>query len=820
MKQKFTLLSWCVLITLYAGAQYNATITGTVINSEKAPVQSATVSLLQSKDSSLVKLAVTDKAGTYEFIEINAGNYLLSVSFVAYENEFSETFTLLKDEKKKLPAVMLSKQVKNLEGVTVQAKVPFVEAKLDRTVINVQASPTNAGATALEVLEKSPGVMVNNDGIISLKGKPDVIIMMDGKRTFLSPTDLATLLRNTPASALDQVEIMTNPSSKFDAAGNSGIINIKTKKGKTDGFNGNFMVGATTSIFRWQGNTYVIPKSQNSVNFNYRKNKLNLFGSYNPNFFKGRGSLEIENRFLDAGKKITGFNNTKAGFKYDNINHTVKLGIDWYANAKNIFGAVVSGFTYSGNSEPVTVADLSDAAGSFESRLASFTDNSRSNKNASLNLNWKHSFDTAGRELTADFDWVQYDNFSDLLLTTRFFNSRLEPTGETLIRGDLPADIKIYIVKSDYTQPLKNGQLDAGFKLSFVRNDNQVIYERFVQDKWVTDVNRTNHFIYDENINAAYVSYNRKIKKLTVQAGLRLENTNVKGNQVVSGITFTRDTTNLFPTAFIQYEVDDKNTFGLNYGRRISRPDYQDLNPFVYFLDTLSFRQGNVMLRPQYTNNIELSHSYKGKLITTLNYNSTNNVISRIIKQQPNSKIRFLTVDNVASFRNIGLSVTTPIKIAHWWNANFFTNIYNNQYKGTFDTFAIDLSFTTFMVNVTNNFTLGKGYSAELSGFYRHRGIDQLAQMEPIYQFSIGAQKQVLQEKGTVRLNIRDPFAWQRYSGLNQYGLVDGNFTFRPDSRQITATFSYRFGTNGQQGPARRRRAASQEEQNRVNTGD
>jgi hypothetical protein len=240
---------------------------------------------------------------------------------------------------------------------------------------------------------------------------------------------------------------------------------------------------------------------------------------------------------------------------------------------------------------------------------------------------------------------------------------------------------------------------------------------------------------------------------------LRIENTIAHGNQVVNNIKFKRDTINLFPTAFVSYKINEKNSLTVSYGRRITRPNYQDLNPFTYFLDTLSYRQGNIYLTPQYTHNIELTHAFMGKFITTLNYNNTDDVISQIIKPEPNSKIRYLTVDNVAEFRNMGISITAPVKIAKWWNANIFTNIYNNHYEGVYDTINIDLSFTSFMVNITNSFTLGKGLSGELTGFYRHKSLNSLTRMEPIYQIGIGLQKQVMKGKGTVRLNIRDPFA-------------------------------------------------------------
>src|SRR5215217_219674 len=262
MRYSLILLAFC-LSSVFCMAQTTARISGSISDEQGKGLPSATVSLLKGKDSALVKVALTDKEGKYEFINIKEGKYLLSISSVGFKKSFSAPFDLAGNDVE-VPVIGINQSSKDLSGITVTAQKPFVETKLDKTIVNVDASPTSAGATALEILEKSPGVTVSNDGAISLRGKAGVIIMMDGKPTYLSSTDLANLLKNMPASALDQIEIMTNPSSKYDASGNSGIINLRTKKGLNNGFNGNFLVGATTSIYKMNGTTYLMPKSQNS----------------------------------------------------------------------------------------------------------------------------------------------------------------------------------------------------------------------------------------------------------------------------------------------------------------------------------------------------------------------------------------------------------------------------------------------------------------------------------------------------------------------------------------------------------------------------
>ncbi len=818
MRKYITLCLFLFTAILDVSAQEkNGKISGAVQDAGNKPLPSITVSLLKAKDSVLVKTAISGKDGKYEFEKIADGEFVVLVSSAGLEKRYSERIVLKGSSNTAEVAVLqMNPAAKGLAEVTVTAQRPFIETKIDKTIVNVEASPTNAGASALEVLEKSPGIMVSNEGIISLRGKAGVIVLMDGKQTFLSPTDLANLLKNMPASALDQIEIMTNPSAKYDASGNSGVINIKTKKGRAPGFNGSIMTGITTSYYEQNGVFYVIPKSQNSISFNYRKNKINFFGNYNPNINNGRSQLEINRIKLDQDKKILGFNDVLTRFKFGNKNHTLKLGLDYFANKKNTIGFVISGFSFAGHPTPKTVTSTHDENYNLLSQMISLTNNKIRFRNLTSNVNYRHVFDSAGTELTADLDFIVYSNTSDMQLTTDFYDGSGQPIGNQLIlKGHLPSSIKIFSIKSDFTHPFKKGgRLEAGAKSSFVSNNNLVNYVRWDGVKWIND-SRSNHFIYDENINAVYINANRQVGKWSFQGGLRLENTIAKGYQVTNDSTFKRDFTNLFPSAFISYAVNKRNQLTLSYSRRITRPNYQDLNPFIYFLDSLSYRKGNPFLLPQFTHNFELSHSFKGKLITTLNYNATADVISQLVK--PDGDLLYLTSDNVARFRNIGIAITAPIPVTKWCTSNIFTNIYNNRYKGVYENKPLDISYTSFMINTTQTFTLKPGFTVEMTGFYRAKGVDQLNINSPMYLLSFGGQKQVLKGKGTIRLNLRDPFWIQRYKGKTKYDIVDSRVQNRWDNRQVTTTFTYRFGKNSQQNlPPRRRSSASQDEQNRV----
>ncbi|MFM6924909.1 MAG: outer membrane beta-barrel family protein [Ferruginibacter sp.] len=624
---------------------------------------------------------------------------------------------------------------------------------------------------------------------------------------------------------------MTNPSARFDAAGNSGVINIKTKKSKTKGSNGSVTLGDVTSLFRRNGKEELVWKPTFSVNYNYKKNKVNLFGNFVYNYREGRAGLDIVSRYYENGKQLDSINNVNTYFRFRNNNYTLKLGMDYSPNKKNTFGIVLNGFLFAGRPTPQTNTTFSTIDGDVFSRLNSKTVNKLAWNNFSTNLNYKHSFDSTGTELTLDLDYSHYKNVSDQLLSTGFFDGNYNPTADSMfLQGHLPATIDIYSLKSDFTHNFKNKvKLEAGIKSSYVKSDNLVDYMRKMGGNWAPD-SRNNHFIYTENINAAYLNASKTFKKWDVQAGLRMENTNTKGVQTSGNSTVKRSYVSLFPSVFVSYTAGKKNTFTVSASRRLQRPNYQDLNPFTFFLDSLSYRQGNPYLTPQFSYNYELKHTYNNKLSTTINYTTTTDVISQIIKRKRGSNnelIGFLTIDNIARFTNMGIAVSTPVSIKKWWNVNLYANVYRNHYTGTYistesnqsKVVDLDLAYTSFSFNINNSFTIGKGWTGELSGFYNYKNVQQLSLSYPMGQLNIGlAKNNLLKGKASIRLNARDPFGWMRFKADTQYGNVDISLINRFDSRQYGLSFTYRFGK--QQGQSRRKSSATEEEQQRVGAGN
>lgn len=814
MTKKLIFLQLLILFSMAAFAQtYTGSISGRITDGgDQKIIDAATVSLYKSIDSSLVKISITDKDGNFQFQNIAPGKYYLLATSIGHLSTYSPTINVA-DKNVSAGVLKLNNEVKTLKGITVTAKKPFIERKIDRTIINVDASITNAGTTALEVLEKSPGVSVDKDGNVSLKGKAGVMIMLDGKPSYLSSEQLANLLKNMPSSAIDQIEIMTNPSAKYDAAGNSGIINIKTKKNKMGGMNGSVTSSVLQSYYT---------KTNQSLNVNYRTGKVNLFGNYSYYLWQGHQDQTILRKFRDTNtKQIETIFDQDIIRKNKSQGHNIKAGMDFYASKKTTLGVVFSGYINPYTSFSKNETDLNNAQNHIDSIVLANYTNDGNSKNFSTNLNLYHKFDSTGKEFTVDLDYLYYDQPASSLLSNNYFypdfTVRKQPSS---LIGDLPSTINIYSAKTDFTFPLPHSaKIETGLKSSYVSTDNDAIYQNQTSSGTTVDEGKTNHFIYKENINAAYVNYNQQIKKWGFQAGLRAENTNAKGHQLGNAShpdsSFTKDYLNLFPTIYVSYQMNDKNTFSANYGRRIDRPDYGDLNPFYYFLDEYTYQVGNTLLQPQFSDNIELSHTYNGFLTTTLNYSKIHNVFTDVIKQITSERKTFQTKENLASKTNYGLAVSANFPVTKFWSTNLYSNVNYNAYSGVLDGGNLEIDAITVLANMNNQFKLNNGWSAELSGFYRGKGIEGEILISPMWRLDAGVQKLILKKKGSLKFGIRDIFNSQNFSGRINYQDIDAYIKNVRDSRTFSLTFSYRFGKPIKNQQHRRTGGAS-EEQNRV----
>ncbi len=812
MRNLLFTLTFILLVGALFAQQPNV-LKGKVVGQGRETIESATISLLSARDSATVKLALSDKSGNFLFENLQPGRYVVCISAIGFSEAYSPVFEITSSTlDKTLEVFTLQPLSKSMDAVIIRAKRPLVEQKIDRTIINVEASVTNVGSTAMEVLEKSPGISVDKDGNISLKGKEGVMILIDGRPTHLSNADLANMLRGMNASELDQLEIMTNPPAKYDAAGNAGIINIKTKKNKAFGYNASITLGYGQGFF---------PKHNQGINFNYRKGKINLFTNINHNYNKRFEDLDIQRKFRDkTSKELISHFDQEARMKSENTYVGGKLGLDYAPSKSTTIGLVFSGGTRPQVYENRNLNNIYNAANNLIEQTRAYSHQENDYNNYSVNLNFRKLLDSAGKELTADADYLYYDILTDQTLSNYYFNPQGLPSrkSDTLF-GLLPQEIKIYSGKVDYLHPLKNNaRFEAGIKSSFVKTDNNAVYDTIHNGLVIRDLNRSNYFIYEENIYAAYANVSGPLsEKLNGQLGLRMENTVAKGNQVTTGENFKRSYTQLFPTAYLQYKASDKHSFVLNYGRRIRRPHYQSMNPFIEYLDRYTYQQGNPNLKPQFSHNIELSHTLNNFLTSTLNFSQTNDILLQVIEQNEETNETYIKQSNIARQKQYGLSVNAGFPLTKWWRSNLYVNGFYNKFDGIVNNEPVSIDAVTLMFNGSMQFTLAKNTAAEVSGWFRTAGLEGVIKAKAMGMMSFGISHQVLDGKGSIRLNIRDIFYTQRFQASTKYGSVDAAFQNRSDSRVFNIGFTYRFSKGTMNGNQKKRsQGSANEELNRV----
>lgn len=784
-----------------------AKLSGAILDEKSQPFPFVNVLLLQAKDSVLVKGLAADENGKYVFDQVANGKYLVLVSMVGYQKNYSEPFTV-KDAPIALPASQLTTDTQSLNEVTVVAKKPFIEQEIDRTVVNVENSIVSAGATALEILERAPGVTVDQQNEqLKLRGKEGVIVQIDGKQTFLSQQELITLLRNTPSDNIEKIELITNPSAKYDAAGNSGIINIKMKRNKNYGTNGNINLGLAHAKYG-RGNA--------SVTVNHRAGKLSSFVSAGTFLNKGFNNNDIYRKIPFEGK-VTIFDQRTERINKSQY-HNIRAGVDYFATEKTTVGVLVSGF-YNDWSNPFgqTNTRILNEDLSLQRTFRTDVFNGGTMHNISSNLNLKHQFDDNGKELTFDIDYVNYTGTKKSILDTRYFAPDGTPDGNPEnVRNNMPSNINIGVAKLDYTQKLWKGKFETGLKSSVVASDNDMVFETKIDD-WVLDPTRSNQFKYTENVNAAYLNYSGNIsKKVKYQLGLRGEHTHSIGNSVTLNQKRDRNYVNLFPSVFLSNQLDTNNVINISYSRRIDRPNYQSLNPFEFYLDPYTFQRGNPNLKPQYTNSFQLVHVYKNFLNTTLAYSRIKDMIADELPQQIASENKtFVTSDNLDNQDNVSLTVSFPIKIAKWWNVQTnFTGVYNH-YNSIYLEEKLEIKQASWNMYASNQFTLPKGFSAEISGWYNSRAFYGLYAAKPMGMLNAGLQKNIMNKKGTIRLNVNDIFWTNRFRGKAVYKDIDFSVRSQWPSRQFRLTFTYNFGNQNVKG-ARQRNTGSDDLQKRA----
>jgi outer membrane receptor protein involved in Fe transport len=799
----FKLIIFLLFITLFdvqaqegnfrrpeGGPPHFAKLTGKVIDSNtKEVVEFATVSLFRLPKDTLVAGIVTNANGVFELENLRPGKYKLVIAFMGYKSLMMDTLVLRKLEERDLGTLNLGTNEKVLKEVTIETQQDMVKNTIDKKVFNAEKLAIANGGSANDVLAQVPTVSVDIDGNISLRGSGNVTILIDGRPSGMSGAGRAGVLSGIPASAIESVEVITNPSAKYDPDGMSGIINIVLKKNKLQGTNGNATVSAGTNN-KYNGN----------VSYNFRKNKVNLYSNYSFRYNEryGRGDVNRTTYMVDSANYLIQKNNS------DNLNrnHSAKVGMDYNASKLAIFGFNVT-LNYENKTEQEKLVNNSvNESTQLASAFNRYTNNPTDGLSQDYNLNYRQKFKNPKQLLSVESNYSINNNFSNSMYQQEnFWEDYHEINPYWFYQNNRSnTDFSINTNTIDFESPLfKNGKIESGLKNTNREIDNDFYSETFNNSvgSFLADDSLNNRFVYNENIYAAYTSYGQTLGKWSYKAGLRAEQANTKSTLINNNSSFVNNYFNVFPTAFLNRKINDEQELQLNYGRRINRPGTRQLSPFTDYSNPLILRVGNPYLNPEYTHNLELSYLYNFKKInfsTTVFYRKTVDLIMRNISINSNNQT-IVTFTNLGSSENMGIETVSRIELYKWWNITANLNGFQTVIQGTNQDGEINTSNLSWNAKFLSNMLLKKGWSLQASGLYNARNIMAQGTILPMSQVDFALKKDVFKNKGTFTLSVTDIFDQMRFrintSGSNFSQEVER----KRETRVATLTFNYRFGS-------------------------
>jgi len=696
-----------------------------------------------------------------------------------------------------------------LNMVNISAKKPLIERKHDKVIINVSASPLAAGSTAMEILSRIPGVTLDNEGNASLRGKPSVSIMIDGKLTYLSSAQLANLLRATAGNTIQAIEIISNPSAKYDARGTGGIINIKLKKNTSFGTNGTITLGAGSGKHH---------KSDAGISLNHRSGAFNIFSNYNY-----ANNKQYENLFLtrstEANEEITFFDQ-KARDVSSRKNTNYKAGIDYFINENNTIGFMMNGYVNNYNGTNKINTAIGNQPEKIDSTVLGRNSFISQYKSQTYNLNYKSDLDTSGQGLNIDIDFSKVQNMENAYYNNDFYNvGGLSYKLPFLFRNLTPSKIKIVSGKLDYVLPLSSKiKIETGIKSSYVNTDNDFRSEQWLDKSWINNKSQSNIFLYNENISAVYVNLHKDIKLTALQIGLRTELTHTEGKSITLQDKVVHNYIDFFPSLSVNQTLSKDNTIGISYSRRVDRPDYQSLNPFIYYADLYTLSQGNPALSPQYANSFEINYGHR-KLNISFGYIWTKDVITTTLLTDTIKKTILLYEQNLAYRRTFSATIGRSVNLTNWWSTNNDITLYNSRFSSPE---LMDMPFknekTTLELSTIHTFQFSSNVNAELSAQYTSSQAYGTYVAKPIYGIDLGVNKSFANERANIKLGISDLFDQRQIKIRSAIPAQDYQLNQKQESRIFRLTFTYNFGSNTIKA-IRDRSNSSASEQSRVKSG-
>ncbi|MFD2743164.1 MULTISPECIES: outer membrane beta-barrel protein [Sphingobacterium] len=776
----------CTLIALLNQAfaqQTTIHIQGAVLNEAEEALEGATVYLMTTNSKVLLKSALTDAQGHFKISHVPNGNYYLEVGSIGYASAQSAPFEFA-GKPVEMPSFILTTESQTIEAVAVTGQQPLIRSSNGKLIMDVENSTLAAGNNALEVLQRAPGVTIDKDENILLMGREGINVTIDGRQTFMTGDQLASFLKSVDGGQIKNIEVATTRSAKDDAEGSSGSINIVLKKNKIEGFNGT-LIGSLAQGNYARGNT--------SASLNYKKNNTTLFGTYSYLHNKRRFDLDIYR--IVGLEEPTAFDQTSDLYQTDKA-HTYRFGIEQKTSERNTLLAQFSANNSRETEDNVSFTEMSRPSGPIDSMLNSNTYGRAGFNRYSLNLNNTFLTDTSGGKLVVDADLTRFRNTNTInyeyLMSDAQGSLLYDPEFE---RSAMPVDIDIYVGRVDYSKPFKNqDKFETGLKYSNVRSDNNMQFEHRVDGVWQEYAGRPNHFIYTEQVAAAYADYSREINKWSIKAGLRGELTMSNGESRTMESNVKRRYFDLFPSASVTRTLNENNIISLSYAKKISRPNYRFLNPFEYFIDRFTFMRGNPYLQPQYTHGFSLNYTWMKMFNFTLGSDITNDAITESMGQDEETKQSWVIRENLGRQVNSYLNINTPYKVGNFWSINNNMTLVHMYFKGPIAGSFVDQGGFMFQLNNMNNFKINKSLSAETSLAYTSPFVYNIYKIHSRWNLDVGVNYTFKDPRSTLKLAATDIFRTSRNNISTNFGAFLADIRQYNDTQTVRLTYTFRFG--------------------------
>ena len=769
----------CLYIFILIAGITKAQIASTIIDRATGKsLSKASISLQNTKDS-VVNRTVTQDSGSFSFNNIPDGHYILTVSYIGFDDYSVGVEVLNHTTNTLLDTIQLNKGDKDLNQVVVTGRKAFVEYNTNLITLNVAQSPVAVNGSAYDVVERAPGVTETLNGL-TFRNRP-TLVLINGRPTYLSGNDLKQMLSDMPATDIDKIQIIPNPSAKYDANAHS-VIDIKLAKNNSYGLNGTFTgaIGEGDQL-RYNG----------GLSLNYRKNNVNIYGNYsyehNDQWYdmKSDRSLTTTDQIFE--------NNKEQRIRYNN---DYKLGADYAISKNSAAGILFTGYTNFRSRNSIDTIILAHAAPVPDSFSTVAMNGHAIFSYGSVNAYYKTTFDTSGKNLTFNADYFNYKKrWTDNYTTNYYTIDKVQYQPPYMLRDASPGNNNVYSFAADYSNPIKNGRIDAGVKTTHTETDNNVLWQYQSGADWLVDTTQTNHFIYNENITAGYISCNKTFGKCEFIIGLRGEETVTRSNLVTKSQTRDSSYFGFFPNVFVQYSKNENNVFSIGYHKTVQRPDFDMINPFIVYISRYSFFAGNPYIKPEIDNTFSATYMYKKTLNLTVNYVRAVNDITALVATGANNSVGVIS-GNISKVDMFYFSANWGVTIHKFWNLNISSEVgylnYNNDENGSMANNGND--GLVYLAQLQNTFKFNKGWGAELAANYHSTIPSGVYVARPAFGSDAGVQKTVLHDKGKLTLSLTDIFNTEVMNyGTNFMG-IDEKVNYKAESRFIKLQFTYKFG--------------------------